>query len=100
MQRIMQSHAAVFRTGQSLQEGVDALLKCFRSFADVRVSDRSLIWNTDLMETLELDNLLGDYQQFTGRAAMQTTEFLQENVGPVLDKYRTIIDNIDASLIV
>jgi succinate dehydrogenase / fumarate reductase flavoprotein subunit len=59
MQRIMQSHAAVFRTGQSLQEGVDALLKCFRSFADVRTSDRSLIWNTDLMETLELDNLLG-----------------------------------------
>ncbi|MBP8271589.1 MAG: succinate dehydrogenase / fumarate reductase, flavoprotein subunit [Pseudomonadota bacterium] len=59
MQRIMQSHAAVFRTGQSLQEGVDALLKCFRSFADVRVSDRSLVWNTDLMETLELDNLLG-----------------------------------------
>ena len=59
MQRIMQSHAAVFRTGQSLQEGVDALLHCFRSFADVRVSDRSLVWNTDLMETLELDNLLG-----------------------------------------
>ena len=59
MQRIMQSHAAVFRTGQSLQEGVDALLKCFLSFADVGVSDRSLIWNTDLMETLELDNLLG-----------------------------------------
>jgi succinate dehydrogenase / fumarate reductase flavoprotein subunit len=59
MQRIMQSHAAVFRTGQSLQEGVEALQKCFRSFADVRVSDRSLIWNTDLMETLELDNLLG-----------------------------------------
>ncbi len=58
MQRIMQSHAAVFRTGQSLQEGVDALLKCFLSFADVRVTDRSLIWNTDLMETLELDNLL------------------------------------------
>ncbi len=58
MQRIMQSHAAVFRTGQSLQEGVDALLQCFLSFADVRVSDRSLVWNTDLMETLELDNLL------------------------------------------
>jgi succinate dehydrogenase / fumarate reductase flavoprotein subunit len=59
MQRIMQSHAAVFRTGQSLQEGVEALQKCFRSFAGVRVSDRSLIWNTDLMETLELENLLG-----------------------------------------
>jgi len=59
MQRIMQSHAAVFRTGQSLQDGIDALRKCHASFADVRVTDRSLIWNTDLMETLELDNLLG-----------------------------------------
>jgi succinate dehydrogenase / fumarate reductase flavoprotein subunit len=59
MQRIMQSHAAVFRTGETLQEGADELLKCLLSFADVHVSDRSLIWNTDLMETLELDNLLG-----------------------------------------
>jgi succinate dehydrogenase / fumarate reductase flavoprotein subunit len=59
MQRTMQSHAAVFRTGQSLQQGIDALTTTYRSFADVRVTDRSLIWNTDLMETLELDNLLG-----------------------------------------
>jgi succinate dehydrogenase / fumarate reductase flavoprotein subunit len=58
MQRIMQSHAAVFRTGESLQQGIDALRKCHASFTDVRVTDRSLIWNTDLMETLELDNLL------------------------------------------
>jgi succinate dehydrogenase / fumarate reductase flavoprotein subunit len=58
MQRIMQSHAAVFRTGETLQQGVTALRQCFASFADVRVTDRSLIWNTDLMETLELDNLL------------------------------------------
>jgi len=59
MQRIMQSHAAVFRTGDTLEQGVVALRKCLASFADVRVTDRSLIWNTDLMETLELDNLLG-----------------------------------------
>jgi succinate dehydrogenase / fumarate reductase flavoprotein subunit len=58
MQRIMQAHAAVFRTGESLQQGIDALRKCYASFTDVRVTDRSLIWNTDLMETLELDNLL------------------------------------------
>ncbi|MEZ5564406.1 MAG: succinate dehydrogenase flavoprotein subunit [Gammaproteobacteria bacterium] len=58
MQRNMQSHAAVFRTGETLQEGIAALRKTFDSFADVRVSDRSLIWNTDLMETMELDNLL------------------------------------------
>ncbi|MEO8445628.1 MAG: succinate dehydrogenase flavoprotein subunit [Gammaproteobacteria bacterium] len=58
MQRIMQAHAAVFRTGDTLAQGIEALRKCHASFADVRVSDRSLIWNTDLMETLELDNLL------------------------------------------
>jgi len=59
MQRIMQAHAAVFRTGDSLEKGIEALRRCHASFADVRVTDRSLIWNTDLMETLELDNLLG-----------------------------------------
>jgi succinate dehydrogenase / fumarate reductase flavoprotein subunit len=58
MQRVMQTHAAVFRTGESLDEGVNKLDKVVASFADVSVSDRSLIWNTDLIETLELDNLL------------------------------------------
>src|SRR5690606_7323341 len=58
MQRVMQNHAAVFRTGESLQEGIDKLEPVFASFADVGVSDRSLIWNTDLVETLELENLL------------------------------------------
>jgi len=59
MQRIMQGHAAVFRTGESLQEGVHKLTEVFHSIADVNVSDRTLVWNTDLIETLELDNLLG-----------------------------------------
>ncbi|MEE4161258.1 MAG: succinate dehydrogenase flavoprotein subunit [Woeseiaceae bacterium] len=58
MQRIMQNHAAVFRTGESLDEGVGLLRETFASFADVKVADRSLIWNTDLIETLELENLL------------------------------------------
>ncbi|MCZ8131338.1 MAG: succinate dehydrogenase flavoprotein subunit [Steroidobacteraceae bacterium] len=58
MQRVMQSDAAVFRTGESLAEGCAKLAKTFDSFADVRVTDRSLIWNTDLVETLELENLL------------------------------------------
>jgi succinate dehydrogenase / fumarate reductase flavoprotein subunit len=58
MQRVMQDHAAVFRTGESLQEGIEKLQQVFASFGDVCVSDRSLIWNTDLVETLELDNLL------------------------------------------
>jgi succinate dehydrogenase / fumarate reductase flavoprotein subunit len=58
MQRVMQAHAAVFRTGESLQEGITKLEQVFASFGDVGVTDRSLIWNTDLVETLELDNLL------------------------------------------
>jgi succinate dehydrogenase / fumarate reductase flavoprotein subunit len=59
MQRTMQTHAAVFRTGPSLAEGVRKLKEIRASFDDVHVSDRGLIWNTDLIETLELDNLLG-----------------------------------------
>ena len=58
MQRVMQHHAAVFRTGESLQEGVTKLEQVLASFGDVAVTDRSLIWNTDLIETLELENLL------------------------------------------
>jgi succinate dehydrogenase / fumarate reductase flavoprotein subunit len=58
MQRVMQNHAAVFRTGESLEEGRQKLAQVFDSFADVNVSDRTLVWNTDLIETLELENLL------------------------------------------
>ena len=59
MQRTMQSNCAVFRTGEVLEEGCKLITQVAASFADVGVSDRSLIWNSDLMETLELDNLLG-----------------------------------------
>ena len=58
MQKIMQNHAAVFRSGESLAQGVELLRETFASYADVRVADRSLVWNTDLIETLELENLL------------------------------------------
>ncbi len=58
MQKVMQEHAAVFRTGTVLDAGVELLRQTLASFADVRVSDRSMIWNTDLVETMELENLL------------------------------------------
>jgi succinate dehydrogenase / fumarate reductase flavoprotein subunit len=58
MQRVMQTHATVFRTGESLNEGIELLKQVADEFADVKVSDRSLIFNTDLVETLELQNLL------------------------------------------
>ena len=59
MQDVMQNYAAVFRTGETLETGCKKLEEVFASFEDVRVTDRSLIWNSDLIETLELDNLLG-----------------------------------------
>ena len=59
MQRTMQADCAVFRTERTLDEGVAKIDAVYKKMADVRVSDRSLIWNSDLIETLELDNLLG-----------------------------------------
>ncbi|HXW74306.1 MAG TPA: succinate dehydrogenase flavoprotein subunit [Steroidobacteraceae bacterium] len=58
MQKVMQLDAAVFRTGESLAQGIERIGATFASFADVRITDRSLIWNSDLIETLELENLL------------------------------------------
>ena len=58
MQRTMQKHCAVFRDEELLSEGKALMSKVYARMNDVRVTDRSLIWNTDLIETLELDNLL------------------------------------------
>jgi len=58
MQQTMQRDAAVFRSGESLADGKRKLAEVFASFGDVKIADRSLVWNTDLIETLELDNLL------------------------------------------
>ncbi len=58
MQKTMQNYCAVFRTEQVMREGVEKLTAVCHKFADVGVADRSMIWNSDLVETLELDNLL------------------------------------------
>jgi len=59
MQRVMQNDAAVFRTGETLAEGKAKIAEVYKSFENVKITDRSLMWNSDLIETLELDNLLG-----------------------------------------
>jgi succinate dehydrogenase / fumarate reductase flavoprotein subunit len=59
MQKAMQEDAAVFRTGESLESGVKRLQAVWDKKSDIKVSDRGLVWNTDLMETLEFDNLIG-----------------------------------------
>ncbi|XP_058054989.1 succinate dehydrogenase [ubiquinone] flavoprotein subunit, mitochondrial [Anopheles bellator] len=58
MQKTMQTHAAVFREEKTLQEGVRKMSDIYKTIKDVKVSDRSLVWNSDLVETLELQNLL------------------------------------------
>jgi len=58
MQRTMQDYCAVFRTGDILSEGAKRIAAVWKATDDIRVSDRSLIWNSDLIETLEYDNLI------------------------------------------
>ncbi len=57
MQNCMQAHAAVFRTEEILTEGIEKMREIFASFEDLKIEDRGLIWNSDLVEALELDNL-------------------------------------------
>jgi len=72
MQRAMQEDAAVFRTGESLQSGVKRLQAVHDKRAELHVTDRGLVWNTDLMETLELDNLIGQAAVTVNGAANRT----------------------------
>ncbi len=58
MQKTMQNHAAVFRTKETLDEGVALIDTAKKEYKDIKVNDKSLIWNSDLVEALELDNLL------------------------------------------
>ncbi|QQG36098.1 MAG: succinate dehydrogenase flavoprotein subunit [Micavibrio aeruginosavorus] len=59
MQKTMQNHAAVFRTGETLKEGCVKISQCHAQMGSLGINDRSLVFNTDLVETLELDNLMG-----------------------------------------
>jgi succinate dehydrogenase / fumarate reductase flavoprotein subunit len=72
MQMSMQEDAAVFRTGQSLKSGVKRLAAVHAKRKDLRVTDRGLVWNTDLMETLEFDNLFGQAAVTVGGAVNRT----------------------------
>ncbi|HQT87339.1 MAG TPA: succinate dehydrogenase flavoprotein subunit [Acidiphilium sp.] len=60
MQRTMQNHAAVFRNSKTLAEGVTKMTDLWRGMADISIADRGMIWNSDLMEAMELQNLMGN----------------------------------------
>ncbi len=73
MQKTMQNHAAVFRTEETLKQGKELIDKIRAGYADIRIEDKSLIWNSDLVEALELDNLL-DQAVITMHAAEDRKE--------------------------
>jgi succinate dehydrogenase / fumarate reductase flavoprotein subunit len=73
MQRVMQKDAAVFRTGETLKEGCQKISTAYAAFANVKVADRSLVWNSDLVETLEFMNLI-QQAVVTVDAALNRTE--------------------------
>lgn len=72
MQRVMQDHASVFRTGEVLQEGVQKIAEVHAEYQNLKVNDSSMIWNSDLVEALELDNLLGQAVVTMNAAANRT----------------------------
>ena len=61
MQKNMQRNAAVYRTEKTLQEGCDKIDEIYDSFKKVKINDKGLVWNTDLIETMELENLLRNF---------------------------------------
>jgi len=76
MQKTMQSNAAVFRTQEVLEAGCRKIDQVWDSLADIQVSDRSLIWNSDLVEALELENLL-----ICAKASLYSAEARKESRG-------------------
>jgi succinate dehydrogenase / fumarate reductase flavoprotein subunit len=72
MQKVMQSNCAVFRTGEILEEGHKLIHEVFSGVPDIKVTDRSLIWNSDLIETLEFDNLIAQAVVTMDSAANRT----------------------------
>ena len=71
MQRTMQSRAAVFRTGETMSAGCDELRDVIKEWGDIGVTDKGMVWNTDLVETLELENLLCQAQTIMEGANMR-----------------------------
>lgn len=93
MQKTMTKHAAVFREGKLLQEGCNIIQELYKEFPNIKIVDESMIWNTDLMETLELQNLLTN-----AIATVTSMEHRKESRGAhSREDFRVRIDEYDYS---
>merc|ERR1711922_66095 len=103
MQKTMQTHAAVFRTGDVMREGITKMNKLWKDMENLKVSDRGMIWNSDLVETLELQNCMDEYdysKPLEGQVALPEEQHWRKHTlswtnskGKTELKYRSVIDH-------